>query len=184
MEFVLISKQKLKVKLKAEECKTYGIRVADGEYDNKMIRRVLSAVLDKAEEAVGFSLENERALVQLYPTEDGNAELFVTKLGSIAGRDRQILTEASNLATYSAESACFIFSSSSELYSALRALGSAEGSRIYKIESGAYLLRFEDGDELSPRQIDILLEFSTRVKLEPSVLEEYFTPVDAKQLNG
>ena len=180
MEFIRITDKKLKVKLSAEECRSYGIRAEDGEYDEQCLRVMLRGVMEAAMSRTRFRLNGDRALVQLYPTEDGNAELFVTKLDSVSESAKRAVSGSSSLVMSAQDGGAFLFSDRQDLRAALRGLGERVPFRLYKSESGAILLRFEDGNAIGSRDRDLLMEYSTGLRLAQPVIEEYFIPWDTE----
>ena len=88
MEFLRVGESKLKVILSAEEARSYDIKSAVGEYAGAAVRRSLRRILDEAKSRVGFDIGTEKVLIQIYPLSEGGYELFVTKLGVLADKDR------------------------------------------------------------------------------------------------
>ena len=92
MEFLVISENKMKIMLSAEEVRSYGIESERSDYRDPKIRRAFWKILDRARDECGFKVTGDKLLIQYYPSKCG-AEIFVTKLGKISlGVERSIAT--------------------------------------------------------------------------------------------
>ena len=76
MEFLVVSKSKLKIMMSRDDMKKYGIDGEDIDYDNPKIRRSFWKILDEAKERCGFEASGDKVLIQYYPSKDGG-EIFV-----------------------------------------------------------------------------------------------------------
>lgn len=163
MEHLRINASKLKISLSAEECKRYGIRETEGEYDPLPVREVISDILKDAGLG-GFYKLGEKLLVQLYPNGRGGAELFITKLSSVAERERRALAEAELLDTYSKERVAFVFEDVEALIDLCRILAKRDKrADLYLSHSGKYLLLLEEEHILGISDCDIATEFGERL---------------------
>jgi hypothetical protein len=115
-------------------------------------RKRFRLLLGELKQRFGFDVGSERALVQVFRTKDGGAELFITKLGTLA---RCLDTEAkASRARMGAgkKRICYIFKDLSCVLRASRAVSRTESpeSSLYRLESGEYCLEIctgEDGAE-------------------------------------
>lgn len=144
------------------ECERYGISERGGDYDSKLVRDVISEILEDAG-AEGFAKIGEKLLVQLYPTSNGGAEIFVTKLNHVGDRERRAISRAENLTTYNKERAYFLFELPEDLYRAVRLLKKPKPSDLFRISGGKYLLSVDEEYIGGMSDVEILSEFATRV---------------------
>ena len=80
MEHILISPGKLKLMLTRDDVERYDLTSAvDGECDPES-RQSFKALLADAGK-LGFDPGNDRLFIQLYPSKDGGAEIYITRLG-------------------------------------------------------------------------------------------------------
>lgn len=91
----------IRIRLTKEDLASYSITAEDLDYDSAKGKRVIWELFDKAREETGFEAVGEKLYIQLYPTERGGCELFVTKLEKEKNR------------------ICFCFSDFDMLYAAL-----------------------------------------------------------------
>ncbi len=176
MEFLTVGNSKIKVVLSRGECESRGIKSDGADYDSPDMRRKIRALLDEAKERVGFDIGREKVLVQLYPSGDGGAEIFITKLGAVSKEVAGMLSRSDNVAVISARRAYYIFDSLENLICAVRSIApfSPEDSAVHLFDSGEYCLSFcekEGKRTLSPTFR--LLEFGRRVKR--AAAEQYLT---------
>jgi hypothetical protein len=80
MEVIFIDSARLKIMLSDEDMAAYGLKHCDGD-GGEIARGGLRRLLREAGEPLGISTEGERILVQLYTSQRGGGELFVTLLG-------------------------------------------------------------------------------------------------------
>ena len=122
MEFLIVSKTKLKIILDRSEVEKY--RLSDfSSGESRELRLRLREILSIARERVGFDTGNARLLVSYYPTRLSGAELFVTVVGALEGRPRY-----------------YIFPSLDELTRACAAADGGSDSSLYLLPSGEYCL--------------------------------------------
>ncbi len=171
MEFLSVGASKIKVILNAEECSLYGIRADASEPSDKEVRSAISAVLERADEKIGFKVGNERLLIQLYPF-DGGCELFITKLSSLGERERKAITEADNLTTYQGRDAFFAFRGKDELLGAIGALGDVSAAySVYRAYTGEYYIQIRERTVDGLSDVEILSEYGIRLPSLPLGIE-------------
>ena len=163
MEFLRINASKLKVTLTAPECERYGIRERDGEYDSRLVREVISEILDEAG-AGDFCRSREKLLVQLYPARGGGAEIFITKLSQLGERERRAIGDAQNISTYERERAFFLFDSIDDLVGAAKILARRKKrADLYLRADKRLVLALEEERLGRLSDCDILTEFAIRL---------------------
>jgi hypothetical protein len=158
LEFLLVSKTKLKIILDREETERYRLaELASGE--SPEIKQRLSEILLEAERRVGFSSNGARILVSYYPTRLSGAELFVT-----------VVRASEEVTRY------YVFDSLDRITHACALCGSGDG-RLYLLPSGEYCLAVrseslvfsEFGDEEDERSIASLIDRARLLKKTDAV---------------
>ena len=138
MEFLVVSKTKLKIILNKEERERYSLSDFTSS-DSPELRERLCEILREAYERVGFDTHNGRILVSYYPTRLAGAELFVTAIPETG------------------ETRYYIFSELSELSRTCRAiLSDISDSRVYLLPSGDYCLALSMRED----SLEVASEFS------------------------
>jgi len=147
VEFLVVSKTKLKIILDKEDVDKY--RLSDfSSSESKELRRRLKEIMTEAKERVGFDARGEKMLVSYYPTRLSGAELFV----SVIGIEDML----------GVEPIYYIFQTLGELSRACRAvLGTQCESSVYLLPSDEYCLELRCCSEGTP---DVVCEFSEPVK--------------------
>ncbi len=92
MELIMINDNKLKVTLSIEDMKALDIDCETLDYDNTETRRAFWSILDEAKHRTGFDAAADKVFVQVYPSQDGGCEMYVTKLSSYSGDDKRTIT--------------------------------------------------------------------------------------------
>ena len=80
MELILINSGKLKIMLTDDEMKKYDLDTDTIDYDTTSTRRAFWSILDDAKTQTGFDAASDRVFIQLYPSRDGGAEMYITRL--------------------------------------------------------------------------------------------------------
>lgn len=96
------SESEIRIRLTKEDLASYSMTVDDLDYDSAQGKRVIWELFDRARQETGFEADGEKIYIQLYPTERGGCDLFVTKLESAHSR------------------VCFNFADFDTLFTALR----------------------------------------------------------------
>ncbi len=85
MELIQISDSKLKIMLSDADMARFSLDAYDMDYSRSETRRAFRQMLDSVRDQSGFDTCGERIFVQVYPSNDGGCEVFVTKLGTGKG---------------------------------------------------------------------------------------------------
>lgn len=83
MELIVISENKLKVMLTADDMRHYNLDCDTIDSGNAPARQAFRSILEDARAQTGFDAGKDRIFVQLYPGKSGGCEMFVTKLGAV-----------------------------------------------------------------------------------------------------
>ena len=142
MEFLVVSRTKLKIILEKSEVERY--RLSDfSTGESKELRRRIREILAVARERVGFESGGERLLVSYYPTRLSGAELFVTVVGEVEESYRY-----------------YIFSSLDELSLACYVAEPEADGALYLLPGGEYCLAIISDDGIG----SVFSEFSDEEK--------------------
>ncbi len=175
VEFLVVSKTKLKAILDKEDMKKYKLDATATESDSIATRRAFREILSVASAEVGFDTEKDKVLIQLYPSRDGGGELFVTKLGTLTKSDIKAITDSSNVTMLSNVSRLYKFESLDSLILGAKSMRSQDiNSQVYYID-GAYFLYAEEKCQAGNLcEISKLCEFAQRLpeKLVPYIKEQ------------
>lgn len=106
----------IRIRLTKEDLASFSITAEELDYDSAQGKRVIWELFDKARRETGFDATGEKIYIQLYPTERGGCELFVTKLEKARNR------------------ICFCFSDFDVLYSALGKTGFPPDAEFWRDE--------------------------------------------------
>ena len=88
MDIILLSDNKLKVKLSPDDMKNLSISCDNMDYDDTSTRRAFWDILDKAKEKTGFDAARERVFIQVYPSRDGGCDMYVTKASALENTEK------------------------------------------------------------------------------------------------
>ncbi len=81
MEFLLISPEKIKIMLTAEDMEQYKLNAQTMDYNMNKTREVIRELLKIANQRTGFEADGERIFIQAFPCKNGDCELYISKLG-------------------------------------------------------------------------------------------------------
>ena len=90
MELIVISSNKLKIMLSADDMNKYALG-ADIDYADSKTRQAFRSILEEAREKTGFDAESEKIYIQLYPSKKGGCEVYITKIDDNADGERSEL---------------------------------------------------------------------------------------------
>ena len=179
MEFIRISKSKIKVILTPEECHRHKIIAKDGEYDNAQLKESLPDVFKELKSSAGFDLGTEKVLIQLYPTEKQGCEMYVTVLEYLSSKDRCARLGAENLNTYEKRRSQYRFATLADFTRALKMVRreGIDSDLFYDANDGYYLSVCDnvfDGDG----ELGYFIEYAQRVpQLPRAYMIEHYVPL-------
>ncbi len=79
MDLILISEEKLKIILTESDMRRFNIDVESLDYSNVTTKKVFWEILDEAKTKSGFNPDKSKLYVQVFPSQDGGCEMFITK---------------------------------------------------------------------------------------------------------
>lgn len=179
MRIVRISKSKAKVLITKEECQRYKITANEGEYDGTQLRESLPEIFKELKREANFDLGAEKTLIQLYPSEDGGSEMYLTMLEYLPNKDKSALLGADNLNTYEKRRYQYRFASLSDVAKALRSVRRAGiDSDLFYHDAGGYYLTVCDSLFDGQGELEFLSEYAERTPLLPrAYMIEHYLPL-------
>ena len=143
IDVLKISDSKIKISLSATDVKSFGLDEKEMDFSDLASRAKIWRVLDAVKAKWGFDREGEKLLVQYYPSKDGTAEMFVTKLGRIVKRAADSLSLSEEVTVLEAKTSVYCFSDVNDLISACKTAaerGYITDSELYYTDEGYYLI--------------------------------------------
>lgn len=106
MEHILISPGKLKLMLTKSDLDKYNLDCAALEGEHTHTRRAFRALLSDVKRVAGFDAASDKVFIQLYPSRDGGAEIYITRLMAAAdshtAQNKRTVTEVYRFPSMSA----------------------------------------------------------------------------------
>ena len=81
MEWIRISKNKLKIMLTAEDAHRYALSPESADLADTLTRRAFREILSDIKKETEFEENEDKLYIQMYPSREGGCELFVTRMG-------------------------------------------------------------------------------------------------------
>ena len=187
MEVLKISNTKIKIMLTPDDIKKYAIDIDDVDYNDTRTRGKVWKILDFVKKNHGFSPDGDKLLIQFYPSKDGGAELFVTKLTGLSRGNERSMSKSENVTMLDSKKTMYNFASFAELIQASKIISGAKSikeSELFYSDSEGYYLEITERGASRLGQIcefAILLEFATKT---PSEKIPYITEHCKKLTDG
>lgn len=187
MDVLKISESKVKIMLSKYDIKKFKLDIDNVDYNDLKTRNKVFDILDYVKKQHGFNHEGDKLLIQFYPSRDGGAELFVTKLEGISQRNERAVSRSPNVTLLDTKRVIYNFQSFEDLVRASRIIKdskSIKSSELFFDENEGYYLELtERGTARGGGICDfaILLEYATKV---PDVLLPYITEHYTKLTRG
>lgn len=81
MEWIRISKNKLKIMLSAEDARHYELDCDVADLGDLVTRSAFHEILSDVKKQTDFDASEDKIYIQMYPSKEGGCELFVTRMG-------------------------------------------------------------------------------------------------------
>lgn len=81
MEWIRISKNKLKIMLSAEDAQHYALDCNAADLGDLVTRSAFHEILSDVKRQTDFDASEDKIYIQMYPSKEGGCELFVTRMG-------------------------------------------------------------------------------------------------------
>ncbi len=172
MEFLKISSGKVKIMLSAADMQKWKLSSDSKLTGDSILKSRVFKLLDHVKRHYDFEYEGDKLLIQFYPSRDGGAELFVTKLGLLSKSGADALEKSREITILNNKRSMYAFSSFSDLLLAAKAIcvrNKERKSELFVGESGTYYLEiFEFGDSKGSiiPEYALMLEFASPVPKE------------------
>lgn len=166
MKFLLVSDSKLKITLTSGEMCEYSIDPETVDRFNSESRRGFWRVLEIARSRVGFDVSGDKVLIQFYPINNTEYEVFVTKLGILSPGNARLVSKSDRVSTLQQSRVFYVFESMDDLSAAACEISTAScaESSLYLLCDGKLvlsLLEYKMGTEHA--EFPLLLEYSRRL---------------------
>lgn len=181
LDVLKISETKVKIMLTRADVKKYKLDIDIIDYNDAKTRSKIWEILDHVKKHYGWCGEESKLLIQFYPSRDGGAELFVSKLEGLSKKNERALSKSRDVTLLDSKRSIFGFKSFEELLQASRIIKDSKcirSSELFYDESEGYFLEITARDECDGEcvpMLTILLEFSNTVPKEliPYITEHY-----------
>ena len=172
MEVLKISNTKIKIMLSSDDMKKYSLDVNDVDYNDLKTRTKVWKILDHVKKNHGFDSESCKLLIQFYPSKDGSAELFVTKLVGLSRGNERFMSKSANVTMLDSKKTMYNFSAFTDLIQASKIINGSENikdSELFYSDAEGYYLEITERGASRLGQIcefAILLEFASKTPEE------------------
>ncbi len=182
MDVLKISDTKIKIMLSAKDTENYELNPLEADYADKATRIKVFKILDYIKKHYGFNYEGDKLLIQFYPSKDGGAELFVTKLTALLQKNERAISKSENITMLESKHRIYLFKEFDDLLRAAKILMNREGNIVesqlfFSDNDGYYLEIAERGSHRigGISELAILSEFSDYVPKEkhPYIIEHF-----------
>ena len=169
MKFLLVSEAKLKITLTKGEMREYSIDPETVDHFNSASRRGFWRVLEIARSRVGFDASGDKVLIQFYPINNAECEVFVTKLGVLSPQNARLVSKSDRISTLQQNHSYYAFESFDDLCAIAREISRASHaeSSLYLLCDGSLVLmlvEYKMGGEYT--EFPILSEYSRRLSAD------------------
>lgn len=172
MEVLKISNGKIKIMLSPEDMKRYSLNAEELDYNDQKTRVKVWRILDHIKKNHGFDPEGDKLLIQFYPSKDGGAELFVTKLSGLSKGNEKFISKSGNVTVLDSKRTMYCFDSLEDLIQASKIIYGTDkikDSELFYSESDGYYLEITERGASRLGEISefaILLEFASKTPKE------------------
>ena len=144
MEMLMISDEKLKIVLSAEDLEDFGLGAEEPDYSKTETKRMIWDLLGRAKKKFGFTTEGHRMLIQLFPCRQGGCEIFICRMNrSEEAEELRVESSSKKTESLSARRGAYAFDALDSLLRVCRRLseiGFSGESRAYYGDDRRYYL--------------------------------------------
>ena len=169
MDVLKISESKIKIMLSREDTERLGLDAISADYSDTEVRSKVWNILSRVKSDYGFDYEGEKLLIQFYPSKDGGAELFITKLLNLQKKNEKVMSKSENVTMLDTKPRIYKFDKLDELIRAAKIIkrrGGVASSELFYSEEDGYYLNISERGAL---RFDHICEFA--------IISEFATPV-------
>ena len=173
--------------LSADDIESFSLDITDVDYNDPKTRTKVWRILDVVKREHGFNAEGDKLLIQFYPSKDGSAELFVTRLTGLSRGNERSMSKAGNVTMLESKKTMYNFLNLEELIQASKIISGSKSikeSELFYSETEGYYLEITERGGTRLGQIcefAILLEFAAKT---PTERIPYITEHCQKLTNG
>ena len=138
MEHIIISPGKLKLMLTKSDLDRYELDAESMDSADGVTRRSLRTLLADVKQVSGFDASSDKVFIQLYPSRDGGAEMYITRL-TASGRDTHTEAAVKVTGVYKFESLTQMLVACSKISEDLI----PQASSAWRTEGACYLITEE-----------------------------------------
>ena len=179
MDVLTISNTKIKIMLTSDDVKNFGLNIDNVDYSDKATRSKVWEILDYVKANHNFNHGGDKLLIQFYPSRDGGAELFVTKISKLPTGSERAISKTGNVTMLNSKKTIYNFKEFEDLIRAVKILKSTkcirESELFFDEAEGYYLELTERGSSRLGLicEFAFLLEFAKNTPIEkyPYILE-------------
>ncbi len=181
MDVLKISETKIKIMLTMADVQNYGLDALGADYSDKATRTKVWKILDHVKKHHGFDHEGDKLLIQFYPSKDGGAELFVTKLINLLPKNERAISKSESVTMLETKKRIYRFDDFGDLIKAAKIINGRESvgsSELFFAEDDGYYLEIAERGASrlgSICEFAILSEFAGTVPKEkhPYIIEHF-----------
>ena len=166
MELIRISDKKIKISLTSAELEDYELTAEMISGSDKRSKKAFRELLVHAKETADFDADGEKVFVQIFRSDGGGCEIFVS-----------LITDKSGASERKRRDGAFTFSGMKDLLSSCRALkrmGYGGVSSAYKSENGYSLILLNATEE----QCAYVTEWGRRIEVpNEAYVSEHYLPI-------
>lgn len=175
MEWIRISRNKLKIMLTAEDAARYALPCEQTDFADVITRQAFREILTDVRRETGFDATEDKLYIQMYPGKKGGCELFVTKMGLLLSDSEPNapgnVEKKQKNAAGRRYTGVFSFSGSAQMVAVCRRLfacGYAGESEAWRDERGRFWLLLTDASDpyIAAREYGFIREYGNAANAE------------------
>ena len=172
MDVLKISESMVKIMLSKSDVKRFKLDIQSVDYNDITTRNKVWEILDYVKKEHSFNHEGEKLLIQFYPSRDGGAELFVTKLEKLSKKNEKAISSSKDVTLFDTKRMIYFFNCFDDLIKASKVITrskSIKNSELFYDGDGSYFLEITERGKTHNGTITdfaILLEYSQSVPKE------------------
>ncbi|MBQ9071296.1 MAG: adaptor protein MecA [Clostridia bacterium] len=166
MDVLKINSTKIKIMMSPSDVKKFGLNTSDIDYNDKETRVKVWEILDFVKSNHDFDHGKDKLLVQFYPSKDGGAELFVTRLVGLSKGKERWVSKAGNVTMLDSRQTVYNFKNFNDLIHIAKIINgrkSIKGSELFYDDYDGYYLEITEQGKTrldSICDLAIIMEFA------------------------
>ena len=176
--------------LTREDVENFELNTENADYNDKETRSKIWEILDYVKSHHNFDHNGDKLFIQLYPSKDGGAEIFVTKIPKLPTVCERAISKTGNITMLNSKKNIYNFKSFEDLITAAKIIKDTknikESELFFSDEDGYYLELTERGSSRLGLicEFAFMLEFAKNIPAEkyPYILEHCQKLTDGKAI--